>query len=55
MSHIFELVVFTASIKEYADKVIDYIDPNGLIKRRFYRDVSHNLTLVMHKVEWIVL
>jgi TFIIF-interacting CTD phosphatase-like protein len=40
MSHFFELVVFTASLKEYADKVIDYIDPKGYIKRRFYRDVK---------------
>ena len=40
LSKIFELVIFTASIKEYADKVIDYIDPDGYIKRRFYRDVS---------------
>lgn len=41
LSKMFELVIFTASIKEYADKVIDYIDPDGYIKRRFYRDVIH--------------
>ncbi|CAD8060246.1 unnamed protein product [Paramecium sonneborni] len=38
LSKYFELVVFTAAIKEYADKVIDYLDPCGFIKRRFYRD-----------------
>jgi len=38
MSKIFELVIFTASVQEYADKVINYIDPKGLIKRRFYRN-----------------
>lgn len=40
MSHYFELVVFTASLREYADKVINYIDPKGYIKRRYYRDVG---------------
>lgn len=35
----FEVCVFTASNHEYADTIIDYIDPTGeLIQHRFYRD-----------------
>lgn len=31
--------MFTASNKEYADTILDYIDPNGtLIQHRFYRE-----------------
>ena len=26
----YEVAVFTASVKDYADPVIDYIDPNGI-------------------------
>ncbi|CAK84975.1 unnamed protein product (macronuclear) [Paramecium tetraurelia] len=38
LSQLFDLVIFTAALKEYADKVIDFLDPCGFIKRRFYRD-----------------
>ncbi|XP_043699205.1 carboxy-terminal domain RNA polymerase II polypeptide A small phosphatase 2-like [Telopea speciosissima] len=34
----FEIVVFTAGIKEYASLVLDKIDPKGLISHRLYRD-----------------
>ena len=34
----FELVVWTASLKSYADPILDYIDPKKLIKNRLYRD-----------------
>lgn len=38
-SEIFETVVFTASHKNYADKVLDYLDPTGeLIHHRLYRE-----------------
>jgi len=38
-SRMFEIVVFTASQREYADKMLDSIDPNGqYIKYRLYRD-----------------
>lgn len=30
--------IFTAGTKEYADPIIDEIDPHGLIKGRYYRD-----------------
>ncbi len=34
----FEICVFTASIRRYADPVIDLIDPNRFVSRRFYRE-----------------
>ncbi|MBA0779120.1 hypothetical protein Gotri_003400 [Gossypium trilobum] len=34
----YEVVVFTAGHKAYASKVIDTLDPKGLILHRFYRD-----------------
>lgn len=35
----FEIVIFTAGVQDYADPLIDLIDPNRLISRRHYRDV----------------
>ena len=37
LSPYYHLVVFTASIRRYADAVIDLIDPSSLIERRFFR------------------
>jgi Dullard-like phosphatase family protein len=35
----FEVVVFTASVKPYADPILNDLDPDGtLIRRRYYRD-----------------
>eukprot|EP01127_Copromyxa_protea_P002037 TRINITY_DN11921_c0_g1_i1.p1 TRINITY_DN11921_c0_g1~~TRINITY_DN11921_c0_g1_i1.p1 ORF type:complete len:216 (+),score=32.08 TRINITY_DN11921_c0_g1_i1:34-681(+) len=34
----FELVIFTAGVQDYADPLIDLIDPKGYITRRHYRD-----------------
>ncbi|XP_054800597.1 uncharacterized protein LOC129304816 [Prosopis cineraria] len=34
----FEVVVFTAALKEYASVVLDRLDRNGLISHRLYRD-----------------
>jgi len=34
----YELVVFTASLSEYANPVIDTLDPNGYIKHRLFRE-----------------
>lgn len=34
----FEVVIFTASLATYADPVIDFLDPNGLIRHRLFRE-----------------
>ena len=45
LSKIYEIVIFTAGIKEYADFILDRIDPNKLfIKHRLYR--QHCQTVV---------
>jgi CTD small phosphatase-like protein 2 len=38
MSQLYELVIFTASQKQYADQIIDQIDPKQRISYRLYRD-----------------
>ena len=40
----FELVIFTASMAQYAEPVIDWLDPHGLIKRRYFREVPTPVT-----------
>ena len=37
LSEYFEIVIFTASIRRYADAVIDLIDLHGVVDRRFFR------------------
>jgi CTD small phosphatase-like protein 2 len=38
LSQLYELVVFTAGVQEYADKILDQIDPERTIfKKRMYR------------------
>jgi Dullard-like phosphatase family protein len=45
LSEKFEVVVFTASVKEYADAVLNYLDPeNKYFKNRFYRDSCINIS-----------
>lgn len=45
-SRYFEVVVFTASVKDYADAFLDFIDPtNTLIHHRFYWDSCIKLTI----------
>jgi len=34
----FEVVIFTASLKQYADPVIDFLDPSRMVKRRYFRE-----------------
>jgi CTD small phosphatase-like protein 2 len=36
MAKYYELVIFTAAVSEYADFIIDIIDPKKLIKHRLY-------------------
>lgn len=39
MAKLYEIVIFTASLKEYADEVINFLDPKGtLVDFRIYRD-----------------
>lgn len=39
LSQIYEIIVFTAGVKEYADPILDKIDPEGtLFRKRLYRD-----------------
>jgi Dullard-like phosphatase family protein len=33
-----EIIIFTAGLKDYADKILDELDPEGYISRRLYRD-----------------
>ena len=33
----YEVVVFTASMQHYADKVIDLLDPHDIVARRLFR------------------
>ena len=37
MSQIYEVVIFTAGMQDYADWVLDQLDPHGYIKYRLYR------------------
>ena len=39
MDILYDITIFTSSIKGYADPVIDYIDPRKIIKKRYYREV----------------
>lgn len=36
MAKYFELVIFTAAMQDYADSVLDQIDPNKIIKHWLY-------------------
>jgi TFIIF-interacting CTD phosphatase-like protein len=39
MNSLYEIMIFTASTKDYADLIINVVDPNNeFIKQRFYRD-----------------
>ena len=37
MKTFFEIVIFTAAKKDYADRIINKLDNNGLISHRLYR------------------
>lgn len=38
MSKYYEVYVFTASLKEYANPVMDLLDPKNLVTKRLYRE-----------------
>ena len=43
MSQYYELVIFTAAMQDYADWVLDQLDPDHLISYRLYRQHAlHN-------------
>jgi TFIIF-interacting CTD phosphatase-like protein len=42
-----EIIVFTAGLKDYADKILDDLDPDGYISRRLYRDSCMNVADVI--------
>ncbi|CAG8447519.1 10995_t:CDS:2 [Ambispora leptoticha] len=51
VSEWYKVVIFTASMSEYADPVIDWLDPNkNLISSRYFREVS---TISFNKISLI--
>ena len=38
LGSLYEIVIFTASMQPYADPVIDFIDPDRVVKHRLYRE-----------------
>ena len=43
LSNYFEIIIFTAALKNYADIVIDSIDPNNKIMGRLYRNHTNKI------------
>ena len=37
MSKYYEIVIFTAALPDYADWILEKIDPNNLVKYKLYR------------------
>ena len=38
MNKVFNIIIFTASVKEYANPLLDIIDKEKIIKKRFFRE-----------------
>lgn len=66
MSQHYELIVFTAGIPDLANKILDQIDSDGLIKHRIFREhcievqfsnriYLKNLNLLNRKMQDVVL
>lgn len=34
----YEIIIFTASVSEYANPVIDFLDENGVVELRLFRE-----------------
>ena len=43
MKNYFEIIIFTAALKNYADIVIDSIDPNNKVMGRLYRNHTNKV------------
>ena len=43
LSNYFEIIIFTAALKNYADIVIDSIDPNNKVMGRLYRNHTNKI------------
>ena len=50
MNALYEVVIFTAAMQDYADWVIDQIDPDRFIKYRLYRQHALSCGQVFIKV-----
>ena len=63
MTKIYECVFFTASVEQYANKVLDQIDPEGKVKYRLYRkhcemiegSYVKNLSLINRPLDKIII
>ena len=40
----YDVVIFTASMRDYADRVIDKIDLMGVVQQRYYRESCKNFS-----------
>ena len=50
LSNYFEIIIFTAALKNYADIVIDSIDPNNKVMGRLYRNHTNKVGDINFKV-----
>lgn len=48
MSEWYDIVIFTASLRQYADPVIDQLDSRNLASRRLFREVRAPLPVQLH-------
>lgn len=63
MSHHYELIIFTAAVKEYADWILEKIDPLELIKTKYYREhatalensISKNLEITQKNLKKVIM
>lgn len=49
MSKYYEIFIFTASLKEYANPVIDILDKNKTVKKRLFREHCSNYSGMLIK------
>lgn len=49
MSQFYDIILWTASLSQYANKVMDYVDPNNKAIRRMFREHCSNLNTGLTK------